>query len=575
MIWLLLLTVLQGAVSLEDSESEARRHPHYQAHPSVWATTHWHSHHHPQKRSLEYDLTTRTTTITSSECDEDRDSGRSGQVITASSPGLTSLTYDPLTSTASVITVAGPSALVQILVDEKQPAPGTVQSTLETEGHVSTLPILTSFISSPTSLISTPSTTSVISTPAPTVKMISRDIFADPIATDSPPEAIGSRSDHPAPRLGIEHTAPIQTNKFYSNFFLGGQNAPTYLLPYSVAWAKGKGASGSWGLAVSHITADQRVFGPKTSTGAAQYYINPVGIHSLVISAKELGSETALTSDQLTDFSARINLHPSSGAAPSVRFPLVQGSTFVTAIFDGARPLIQTGVFFRTVTRSNREPKPGITKFKFYLEDGTTWLLYAHHTRGDPLSLEVVNNGVAQSNASFFGTIQVAKDPGNGEILYDLACGVYPLGVELTGSVAETTGSYTFKFQKSGMSNATLTMFALPHHQSSFDAITRAKMTGIQLDTPTKGSANLVVADSWTMVEADLPVGVAFLPWLAKTGSLNKVSSSVKAFIHNITIQELSQNMIVQSDQDSMYFAGKVGKSYHPSVFISGLTWCI
>jgi len=562
---LLLLTLLQGAVSLGSPPVEQRRHPHYQDPQDPLATAHQSR----DQRPLDYDLTTRTTTITISDCDEDGDGVEVGQWFRYArtsarvSYELKSLAYDPLASSASVITVAQQSGIVQILAHSREPETGTVQSTLETEGHVSTQPILTSPISSPTSLISTPSTTSEVSTPAPTITMASPDIFADPIATDSPPASISRRRDHPAPRLGVENpSTPLQTNKFYSNFFLGSQQAPTYLLPYSVAWAKGKGASGSWGMAVSHVQASQRVFGPMAAgTGAAQYYINPVGIHSLVISAKELGNSTILTSDQLTDFSARINLRPSAGAAPAIQFPLVQGAAFVSAIFTGAYPLIQTGVFFRTVTRSTKEARPGITKYRFQLEDGTTWLLYAHHIKGDPLDLQVVNNGVALAKGPFYGIIQIAKDPGNGEALYDQSCGVYPVGVELAGSVKDSTGSYTFKFLRSGMSNVTLAMFALPHHQSSFDANTRAKITPIQLDTPTKGRANAVLADTWTMVEPDVPVDIGFLPWLPNVGSISTVSESTRAFIHNITLQELSQNMTMQTDQDSMYFSGKVGDS--------------
>ncbi|KAK4454002.1 hypothetical protein QBC34DRAFT_175335 [Podospora aff. communis PSN243] len=389
--------------------------------------------------------------------------------------------------------------------------------------------------------------------------MGSPDIFSDPIATDSPPASISRRQDHPQPRLGIENsTSPLQTNKFYSNFFLGSQSQPTYLIPYSVSWAKGKGSSSSWGLAVSHINASQRVFGPTVAnTGAAQYYINPVGTHSLVLSATELGSSTVLNIDQLTDFSARVSLRPGAGMPPAVQFPLVQGSAFVSGIYSGAYPLIQTSVYFKTVTRSIKEPKPGITKYKFSMEDGTTWLMYAYHIKGDALDLHVVNNGLAEGKAPFYGVIQVAKDPGGGEALFDEACGVYATGVELSGSVDGTTAAYSFKFLRGGMSNGTLAMYALPHHQSSFNAATQAKVTPIELDTPTKGRAAIVFSDVWTMVEPDIPVDLGFVPWLPKVGSLSKVSDSAKAFIHNIALQELSQNMIMQSDQDSMYFSGK------------------
>ncbi|KAK3941592.1 hypothetical protein QBC46DRAFT_258081 [Diplogelasinospora grovesii] len=390
--------------------------------------------------------------------------------------------------------------------------------------------------------------------------MLSSNIFSGPIATDAPPASIGSRKDHPVPRLGIAAAAPIQTNKFYANFFLGNQTAPTYLHPYSVFWAGAKDTSGSWGMAISHIDANQRVYGSETNpvTGTPRYYINPVGISSICISAKELGSTTAVTSDALTAFSARIILRASLQGASVIEFPLVQGSAFVTAVFNGACPLIQTGIFYKTVTRSTKEARPGITKYKLYLEDGTTWLLYAHHTKGDPLDLQIINNGLAQAKGPFYGVIQVAKDPGNADSMYDRTCGVYATDVELSGSAHGEKGTYTFNFKKAGMNlTTTLAMFALPHHQTSFDDQTRDKMTDVKLQTTTKGIAIAVVADSWTMVEPSLPVSIGFVPWLPEAGSISNISSTNKTFIHNIAQQEMKQDILAQTDQPSMYFAGK------------------
>jgi endo-1,3(4)-beta-glucanase len=389
--------------------------------------------------------------------------------------------------------------------------------------------------------------------------MACENIFENPISTDAPPGNIGRRQDHPVPRLGITASSPIQTNKFYANFFLGDRASPTFLHPYSVAWGQGRGSSGSWGLAISHIEAAHRVFGETDPvTRAARYFINPIGIHSVSISARGLGSSTALTMESLTEFSAQVSLRPSAQAAPAVQFPLVQGSAFITALFNGAAPLIQTDVFFRTVTRVTSEVKPGITKYKILLEDGKTWLLYSYRTSGNPLDLQVVNNTLAQSNGPFIGIIQIAKDPGNGEAMYDQACGAYPTGVQLSGAVDGRRGSYKFAFTKAGMSGTTLAMFALPHHQDSFDDATRARMTGVKLQTTTKGVATAVVADSWTMVETNLPTDIGLLPWSPTTGSTKILSESTRAFIRSIAQREISQDILQQTNLDSMYFSGKV-----------------
>lgn len=525
-IWrliLVLLTALQVAVSIDSSRDEGRRNPNRQTQHSSAPS--------PQlgtKRGLN-DPPSR----------------------------------DVLTSPAKVITSFAPSGTIQILASTKRPAPGILHSSLDKVGHATSVPILTEPIPKPTSLLSVPPfSASLKVAPSVKIKSMARDIFADPISTDAPPANIGRKQDHPVRRLGIKANGPIQTNKFYGNFHLGNQTSPTFLHPYSVAWARGQGASGSWGLAVSHIDPKQRVYGPSSAgTGAASYFINPIGIQSVCLSAQELDSAAVLTTEALTDFSVQVDLRPNAQAAAAVQFPLVQGSAFITAVYNGATPLIQTGVFYRTVTRATADPKAGVTKYKLHLEDGNTWLLYAYCTGGGPLDLEVVNNGLARARNPFHGIIQLTKDPGNGEAVYDQACGAYPTGVHLTGSVDGARGTYSFCFQKAGMGGTTLAMFALPHHQSSFDDVTRGKMTNLTLQTTTKGVATAVLADSWTMVEGNLPTNLGFLPWTPQAGSVGAISDATKAAIRNVAQQEVSQNILQQTDQNSMYFSGKVRKS--------------
>jgi len=515
----ILLTSLQVAASLTSSGNESRHRPNQQTHRAVPSSLPW------AKRGSN-DPPSR----------------------------------DVLTSPVKVITSFAPSGTVQILASTKRPAPGFLHSILDKVGHATSVPILTEPIPKPTSLLSVPPfIASLKVAPSIKIKTMARDIFADPISTDAPPTNFGRKQDHPVRRLGIKANGPIQTNKFYGNFHLGNQTSPTYLHPYSVAWARGQGASGSWGLAVSHIDPKQRVYGPSSAgTGAASYFINPIGIQSVCLSAQELESATVLITEALTDFSVQVDLRPNAQAAAAVQFPLVQGSAFITAVYNGATPVIQTGVFYRTVTRATAEPKAGVTKYRLHLEDGNTWLVYAYHTKGDPLELEVVNNGLARAKQPFYGIIQVTKDPGNGEAVYDEACGAYPTGVHLTGSVDGTRGTYSFCFKKAGMGGTTLAMFALPHHQSLFDDATRGKMTALTLQTTTKGVATAVLANSWTMVEGNLPTNMGFLPWTPQAGSVGAISDATKKVIRNVAQQEVSQNILQQTDQNSMYFSGKV-----------------
>lgn len=469
----------------------------------------------------------------------------------------------PHTETVQVITSVQRAGTAQILpspTGRKPDTIGYIETSLEDQGRYTEPPLLTGAIQKPTALLKAVATLSVSA--AIKINMASQDIFADPIATGAPPASIPKRHDHPVPRLGIAWTPPLATNKFYANKYLGNQTCPDFLHPYSVAWARGQGASASWGMAISHIEANQRVYGPTSAdTGAASYFINPIGIQALAISAQELGSSTTLTTDHLQAFSVKVSLRPSANASAAIEFPLVQGAGFITAIFNGAQPLIQSGVFFRSIRRASTDPKPGVTKYKIGLEDGSTWLLYAYNTKGDRLNLQVTNNSVIRSTGPFYGTIQVTKDPGNGETIYDQASGAYATGVALSGTASGTTGTYTFKFQKGGMTGSTLVMFALPHHQTSFDDLTKAAMTDVRLQTTTKGVAALVLADSWTMIESSLPTEMGFSPWSPTSGAKDTISQGTKNFIHKVASSEVSQDMDQQTNLDSMYFSGKVSKT--------------
>jgi len=312
-------------------------------------------------------------------------------------------------------------------------------------------------------------------------------------------------------------------------------------------------------MAISHIDSNQRVFGPDPAANPAGYFINPVGIQSLVLSAVELGGSTTLTTDTLTSFSVNVNLLSSPGALPVITFPLVQGMGFVTGIFNGGTPLLQTGVFFRNITQSYRSPKSGVTKYTILLEDGKTWLLYAYSPSGTTLELTVVNNGLAQSTSNWNGIIQIAKNPdASYEAYYDNACGVFAKTAILSGSVSGSTGMYSLSFPKTGLTSSTLLMFALPHHVQSFDSSTSGAVTSLQLQTTTKGMASAVIADSWTLIEPNLPISMDFAPWNPALGSQTIMSPSCIAAIQNAGISEVSQNMTQQSNLDSFYYSGKV-----------------
>ncbi|KAI9716681.1 MAG: hypothetical protein M1812_005219 [Candelaria pacifica] len=399
--------------------------------------------------------------------------------------------------------------------------------------------------------------------------MPSSNIFV-PIATGTLPAAVGKRSDHPVPRQGIApQTEPISTNKFYANFFLGDQMQGAWTHPYSVNWAKGSGNAMSYGLSISHIDSNQRA----NDTGSPErYYINPIGIQSMILSATSLGTSTVLSMDTLKTFSANLNMLPIPGAPPAITFPLVQGMGFVTGIYNGAVPLVQSSVFFRTVNRM-QSPYVGVIKYKIVLEDGKTWLLYATPSYGDFI-LNRVSNTMYQAAAPFTGTIQISKNPGDGSSLsgeryYDESAGVYPVSASISGSVLKMTGNYSLAWTKGGLTAAglPLLMFALPHHVQSFDQKTRQGRTSLKLQTTTKGIATAFLTDSWTMTEPKMPIDMAFAPWSPSNGSVTSLSPTAIQVIQRVARNEVAQDMSAASNTGSMYFSGKVLSKYATLIY--------
>ncbi|KAL2001215.1 hypothetical protein VTN02DRAFT_2101 [Thermoascus thermophilus] len=388
------------------------------------------------------------------------------------------------------------------------------------------------------------------------------------------PSNIPSRNDHPVPRLGVENTTrPISTNKFYAGAFLGSQTNATFTHPYSLAWCKGSGTAQSWGMAISHIDINLLAMGPpdpRIPGSPVSHYINPIGIQSMILSAAELNSSTVLITNAPLAFSANLTLQPYNGSAQQLIFPVVQGMGYVTGVYQNLQPLVQSSVFFRSVVSAG-SPRPGIFKYRVTLEDSNTWLVYVTPSNGTDPSLRLESTTLLRGPSGFSGIIQVAKNPsGNaGEKFYDNSAGVYPVGVNITGSVSNCTGVYSLTWQKAGKdaTSTPLMMFALPHHVESFDAGTKSRQIDLQLRTTTKGNATAVIGESWTMVEPDLPVDMEFAPWSPSKGSVAELSLAASQVIRDVAPTELRQDIEAQTNLDSMYYSGKALSKFATLVY--------
>lgn len=395
----------------------------------------------------------------------------------------------------------------------------------------------------------------------------------EPIALGPPPNNIPHVPGHPVPRQGVYGMdGPIQTNKFYFNFFLGSQSFPAFITPYSLSWSKGGGNAQSWGLAISHVDDEQKVYGPnndKIPGSPASYYINPLGIQSIILSAAEIGSSAVLTTDSLEHMSGIVNLSPSLGHPPKLRVPMVQGMAFVTAIYDSAQPEVQTGVFYRSIV-ALPQPKPGIFKYRLTLEDGKIWLLYAAPSYSVDPNLRLISSTMLQGIKSWSGIIQVTKLPPNvDEKIFDNSSGVYPSSGAVGGQASLFTAQYSLSWSKAGpyATNTTLLMYALPHHIASFDNSTSQNVqSAVRLQTTTKGTAIAVLADCWILNELLNPT-MGFSPWSPDTKTSASLPADTIARIQKTSLSEASQNMTAATNLNSMYFSGKGLSKYATIVY--------
>ncbi|KAJ6044971.1 uncharacterized protein N7446_003169 [Penicillium canescens] len=483
--------------------------------------------------------------------------------------GLNDLLGVPEPTTASAPTVAA----------EPAPVPTTAS---QQHSQATALPVPT--VGTTTELPKAEQAATSIAQPVPTVSspppaqadhpktMNGQDIFR-PVATGAVPANIKSRHDHPVQNKHANATGPIETNKFYAGLFLGTQTNASFTQPYSLAWSKGGGSLKSWGMGISHVEPHMLAYGPKNDKIPGEpvsYYINPVGLQHLILSATELGESSVMDIEDPKAFSAHAVLKRSGGSAQQITFPVVQGMGYTTAIYNDLQPLIESGVFFRKVVSAG-SPRHGIFKYKVDLEDDTTWLMYATPTDGKDPKFRLVSKSSLRGSHGFSGTIQLTKNPAgkSGEKFYDNSAGVYAVSGEISGSVSGNEGSYSLSWTKAGKQpNGTpLLMFALPHHVHSFDKATKSRITNIHLRSTTKGNTTAVIGETWTMTEQNLPVDMGFAPWTTTHGSVHDLSTTAQHAILKAAPHELKQNISEQTDLNSMYYSGKALSKFATLVY--------
>ncbi|KAG0262994.1 hypothetical protein DFQ27_001989, partial [Actinomortierella ambigua] len=424
--------------------------------------------------------------------------------------------------------------------------------------------------------------------------------FLVPLSTEAPLNQFTRRYHvvNPAPRLHASAQGrAVPTNKFYGNLLLGDSHSPLWSHPYGLRWdaaaapavaaapttnatspeeggGGGGGSSVQQGIGISHIDNDEKAFGPPAYNGAAQFYLNPFLV-SMGLSAVEMDEHHEMTVSNMTEFGCLVTLMPATerdagrreGPLRFVRVPIVRGMAYVTGVYQDVTPRIYSNVMIRTMTKVDNTntagpgpgPGPQWSKYRFLIEDGITWLLYARadSASAPPLQLELRNNTVAVASGEFSGTIHIAKVPsGNdeAEAIYDASAGVYPVqgALDICEKYVEGGGAaYIIDWIVAGEVSRPFLHFTLPHHRQVLTPSVRS--TSISLPSTTKGDMVAYLGASWHLLESQR-LQPDFLPQNWR----QRVTADQLTRIRNQTLQDLAEiDFDAATNLDSMYFAGK------------------
>ena len=281
-----------------------------------------------------------------------------------------------------------------------------------------------------------------------------------------------------------------------------------------------------------------------------------------------------LTTNKLQAFSVNAVLQPQAGSAAKITFPLLQGMGFVTGIYTGLQPIVNSGIQFLSIVPIE-VPRQGVFKYKITLVDNKSWVMYAMPDDGQNPGFQLVSSTTFKGPADWSGFIQIAKNPAGstGEFSYDKSAGFYATSATVSGSTLGVVGTYTISWTKAGLYvpptaiAPPLIMFALPHHVASLGEATAASKLHIKLQTTTKGVATAVFANSWTLIEPNLPTDMGFAPWTPTKKIPTFLNSAALNTISQVAVSEVNQNMTAQTNLDSMYFSGKALSKFATLVY--------
>lgn len=348
----------------------------------------------------------------------------------------------------------------------------------------------------------------------------------------------------------VKRGGPIQSNKFFANLLLNGQNLTSFTQPYGV-WYSNQGQY--FGLGVSATNASQRVFGPDASANPVEYYTNPLMLQSLVLSANEFTINNMQPSVQETGpFHTLFSL--SSGDGNSVQFPLALGMGLVSGVYSNLTPRLFSQIGIQRVV-SGGTLNNGVKKWQATLINGVKWNIYVSGA-SDNFDLNVKSDyEVTGSEQGSNIVVQVGIIPeGADDKSIDSAAGAYIVSASIGGEVSGDVATYRISYDTKGTSTSgKVLLYALPHQCESFtDNVNKLDFRAY---SPSKGYVQAVL-DTKLEMEEQLYTDLQWLPF-QENQTESSISSDDLQLIAKVVNQELSEDIHGQTASSSTYTAGK------------------
>ncbi|ODQ47868.1 hypothetical protein PICMEDRAFT_120385 [Pichia membranifaciens NRRL Y-2026] len=341
----------------------------------------------------------------------------------------------------------------------------------------------------------------------------------------------------------------VQTNNFWGNISLGDQNSVVFTHPY-VLW---KSTTSDFnGLAISHQTDSQKVWGDKNDHGASSYFYSAAGVMSLVLGSKDFDNGCSISLQNMKRMSIDVTL--SSPNAGSLTASVLQGMGMVTAVYNDLIPEIHSQVGISSVT-GGTAPKTGTDKYKIVLKDNSTWYMYVTFTDNQTCKFALKDSGhIIGSNSINNCWIQVCCGDFSD---YDRAAGCYPTACTLSASTSGSTGTYALNYTTAG-SGTTPLMYALPHHVASFTSKTSNTKSNASLDDTVHGTMVGYLTNVFEMSE-NLPTSLGMDPWSKISGfSTPNYSDDELNAIRAAASSDIQNDVANLSNLDTMYYSGKI-----------------